>query len=159
MIKKCTSASMLFPLKRKLLLTVSQFLFYFLFFTVIFNSLGSGRSASLLNTVIIGAVNVIATFVAIFTVDRLGRRFLFLEGGIQMILSLTTTGIVIAVEFSKYSGDLPSASAIGILIVVCVFVSAFAWSWGPLGWLVPSEIQTLETRAAGKDHLYIFRVE
>ena len=116
---------------------------------MIFNSLGSGRSASLLNTVIIGAVNVVSTFVAIFSVDRLGRRFLFLEGGIQMIVSLTTTGILIAVEFSKYSGDLPSSVAIGILIVVCVFVSAFAWSWGPLGWLVPSEIQPLETRAAG----------
>jgi hypothetical protein len=30
-----------------------------------------------------------------------------------------------------------------------VYVAAFAWSWGPLGWLVPSEIQTLETRPAG----------
>ena len=29
------------------------------------------------------------------------------------------------------------------------FSAGFAWSWGPLGWLVPSEIQTLETRAAG----------
>lgn len=37
-----------------------------------------------------------------------------------------------------------------ICVNVCVCVAAgFAWSWGPLGWLVPSEIQTLETRAAG----------
>jgi len=35
------------------------------------------------------------------------------------------------------------------LVVICVFVAGFAWSWGPLGWLVPSEIQTMETRAAG----------
>ena len=28
-------------------------------------------------------------------------------------------------------------------------LAGFAWSWGPLGWLVPSEIQTLETRSAG----------
>ena len=39
--------------------------------------------------------------------------------------------------------------AIGLLVVICIYVSGFAWSWGPLGWLVPSEIQTLETRPAG----------
>ena len=54
---------------------------------ILFQSLGSGREASLLNTVIIGAVNVLSTLVAIFTSDRLGRRALFLEGGIQMIVA------------------------------------------------------------------------
>ena len=116
---------------------------------VLFSTLGSGRSASLLNTVIIGAVNVLATFVAIFTVDKAGRRRLFLVGGIQMVLALVCTGVLIGVEFGKYGTNLPQGTAIAILIVICVFVSAFAYSWGPLGWLVPSELQTLETRAAG----------
>ncbi|KAL4857034.1 H(+)/hexose cotransporter 2 [Chlorella vulgaris] len=116
---------------------------------VIFNSLGSGKSASLLNTVIIGAVNVVATFVSILSVDKFGRRFLFIEGGIQMAVAQIITGVVLAVEFPKYNNVLPSNVAIGVLIVICVFVAGFAWSWGPLGWLVPSEIQTLETRAAG----------
>jgi len=88
---------------------------------VIFNSLGSGRKASLLNTVIIGAVNVVSTFVAIFTVDRLGRRFLFLEGGFQMIIALVVTAITLGVEFSTYNtANLPSSVAIGVLIVICV---------------------------------------
>lgn len=39
--------------------------------------------------------------------------------------------------------------AIGVIVVICVYVAGFAWSWGPLGWLVPSEIQPLETRSAG----------
>ena len=34
--------------------------------------------------------------------------------------------------------------------MICLFVSAFAWSWGPLGWLVPSEILPLEVRSAGQ---------
>lgn len=117
---------------------------------VLFKSLGSGAEAALLNTVIVGAVNVLATLVAIFTVDRLGRRFLFIEGGAQMLVSMVVTAVVLGVEFSKYpDGVLPTGTAIGVLVVICVFVAAFAWSWGPLGWLVPSEIQTLETRAAG----------
>lgn len=117
---------------------------------VLFKSLGRGSESALLNTVIVGAVNVVATLVAIFTVDRLGRKFLFIEGGAQMLSSMIVTAVVLAVEFSKYpDGVLPTGTAIGVLVVICVFVAAFAWSWGPLGWLVPSEIQTLETRAAG----------
>ena len=39
------------------------------------------------------------------------------------------------VEFSKYNtSNLPSGVAWGILVVICFFVMAFAWSWGPLGW-------------------------
>ena len=33
---------------------------------------------------------------------------------------------------------------------VCVFISSLGWGWGPLGWLVPSEIQPLNTRSAGQ---------
>lgn len=36
-----------------------------------------------------------------------------------------------------------------VVVLVCVYVCAFAWSWGPLGWLIPSETFPLETRAAG----------
>ena len=103
-----------------------------------------------MNTCIVGAINVLSTFVGIFTVDRFGRRGLFMEGGIQMFIGQIITGAVLGVEFNTYSpSTLPKGTAIGVLIVICVYVSAFAWSWGPLGWLVPSEIQTLETRAAG----------
>ncbi len=117
---------------------------------ILFRSLGSGAESALLNTVIIGAVNVVATLVAIFSVDRLGRRFWFIEGGMQMAVSMTVTAIVLGVEFSKYpDGVLPSSVAIGVLVVISVFVAAFAWSWGPLGWLVPSEIHPIHTRSAG----------
>ena len=101
---------------------------------IIFNSLGSSRSTSLLNTVIIGVVNLVSTFIAIFTVDKLGRRKLFIEGGIQMVISMSITAIVLGVEFSKYdTSNLPEGVAIGVLVVICVFVAGFAWSWGPLG--------------------------
>ena len=62
---------------------------------ILFRSLGSGAESALLNTVIIGAVNVVATMVAIFSVDRLGRRFWFIEGGIQMGLSMIVTAVVL----------------------------------------------------------------
>lgn len=54
---------------------------------VLFKTLGFGNEASLMSAVITGGVNVVATFVSIFTVDKFGRKFLFLEGGVQMIIS------------------------------------------------------------------------
>lgn len=36
------------------------------------------------------------------------------------------------------------------LFLICAYVAAFAWSWGPLGWLVPSEICPLEIRSVGQ---------
>lgn len=47
-------------------------------------------------------------------------------------------------------GDLSKAQADILLFLICAYVAAFAWSWGPLGWLVPSEICPLEIRSAGQ---------
>jgi len=116
---------------------------------VLFKSLGSGAETALLNTVIIGCVNVVSTLVAIFSVDRLGRRFWFLEGGVQMCTSMIVVSAVLGAGFSSGATVLPEPMSIGVLVVICVFVAAFAWSWGPLGWLVPSEVHALSTRTAG----------
>lgn len=44
---------------------------------------------------------------------------------------------------------IPKPYAYLVLVFICIFVMGFAWSWGPLGWLIPSEIFPLETRTAG----------
>ena len=51
---------------------------------VLFSSLGRGATVALENTCIIGAVNVLSTLVAVFLVDRLGRKVLLIQGGIQV---------------------------------------------------------------------------
>lgn len=53
---------------------------------VLFKTLGFGDNASLMSAVITGGVNVIATSVSVFTVDKFGRRKLFLQGGSQMLV-------------------------------------------------------------------------
>lgn len=60
--------------------------------------------------------------------------------------------IFIALKFGV-SGDpgvLPKWYAIVVVMCICVYVAGFAWSWGPLGWLVPSEIFPLEVRSAAQ---------
>ena len=53
---------------------------------VLFKTLGFGDDASLMSAVITGVVNVVATMVSVYCVDKLGRKALFLEGGVQMII-------------------------------------------------------------------------
>ncbi|CAD6205618.1 unnamed protein product [Miscanthus lutarioriparius] len=101
---------------------------------VLFKTIGLGGDASLMSAVITGLVNIVATFVSIATVDGLGRRKLFFQ------------------EFGA-SGDgaaIPKNSAATVVAFICIYVAGFAWSWGPLGILVPSEIFPLEIRPAGQ---------
>eukprot|EP00798_Chlamydomonas_sp_ICE-L_P024848 gene24848-10505_t len=94
---------------------------------------GTGNESALLSTVIVGAVNVGSTLVALLLVEKLGRRFLFIAGGLQ---------------FNFEADSSSTAMATAIVAFICLFVAGFAWSWGPLGWLVPSEISPMEIRAA-----------
>ncbi|GLT30924.1 hypothetical protein SLA2020_056980 [Shorea laevis] len=118
---------------------------------VLFKTLGFGDDASLISTVISGGVNVLATIVSIYCVDRFGRRALFLEGGSQMIICQFAVGAMIAVKFGlNGDGVLSKIDANVLLLLICLYVAAFAWSWGPMGWLVPSEVCPLEIRSAGQ---------
>ncbi|WCJ23727.1 Sugar transport protein 13 [Euphorbia peplus] len=117
---------------------------------VLFDTVGFGSDASLYSAVITGAVNVVSTCVSIYSVDKLGRRVLLLEAGVQMFLSQVVIAIILGIKVTDHSDDLSKAFAILVVLMVCTFVSAFAWSWGPLGWLIPSETFPLETRSAGQ---------
>lgn len=48
------------------------------------------------------------------------------------------------------AAELPHWYAAVVVLFICIYVSAFSWSWGPLGWLVPSEIFPLEIRSAAQ---------
>ncbi|KAK7343583.1 hypothetical protein VNO77_12423 [Canavalia gladiata] len=117
---------------------------------VLFNTLGFKNDASLYSAAVTGAVNVLSTVVSIYSVDKLGRRMLLLEAGVQMFLSQFVIAIVIGMKVKDHSEDLSKGFAVLVVVMVCIFVSAFAWSWGPLSWLIPSEIFPLETRSAGQ---------
>ncbi|KAK7280151.1 hypothetical protein RJT34_25213 [Clitoria ternatea] len=117
---------------------------------VLFNTLGFKNDVSLYSAVIIGAVNCLSTLVSIYSVDRLGRRVLLLQAGFQMVLSQFVITIVIGMKVKDHYEDFSRGFAVLVVVMVCIFVSAFAWSWGPLSWLIPSEIFPLETRSAGQ---------
>ncbi|KAH8500364.1 hypothetical protein H0E87_015575 [Populus deltoides] len=115
---------------------------------VLFQTVGFGSDAALLSSVVTGLVNVLSTIVSVVLVDRVGRRALLLEACVQMLITQCIIGGVLMKDL-KTTGTLPNGDALVVVIMVCVFVAGFAWSWGPLGWLIPSETFPLETRTAG----------
>ena len=88
----------------------------------------------------IGVVNVLATFIAVGFVDRVGRRPLLLAGLVGMTLSLAGVGFAF-LAFDE-TGTQTGPSTVGIITVVCliVFIASFAFSLGPVVWTVINEI-------------------
>lgn len=57
--------------------------------------------------------------------------------------------IILGIKFGD-AQELSKSFSILVVVVICLFVVAFGWSWGPLGWTIPSEIFPLEIRSAGQ---------
>ncbi|XP_057443502.1 sugar transport protein 14-like [Lotus japonicus] len=116
---------------------------------VIFQTLGFGSEASLYSSTITSVALVLATLISMAFVDKFGRRAFFLEAGAEMIFCMVAMAIVLAVEFGK-GKQLSVGVSVFMVIVIFLFVLAYGRSWGPLGWLVPSELFPLEMRSAGQ---------
>jgi len=104
----------------------------------IFRNMGSSTDSSLVQTIIVGVVNLVFTVLAIFTVDRFGRKPLMIIGGVGMAISM------IALGFAFYFGKV----GIVALIFMLTYTAAFAMSWGPVTWVLLSEIFPNSIRSA-----------
>ncbi len=104
----------------------------------IFAAAGYGVSAIMMNIVITGLTNVVFTFVAIFTVDRIGRRPLLLIGSAGLALIYLLMG-------GAYWFHL---SGMALLVIVVLAIACYAMSLAPVMWVVVSEIFPNAVRGA-----------
>lgn len=96
----------------------------------IFESMGAAKDASMMQTVIMGLVNVIFTVVAIFTVDKWGRKPLLIVGSAGMAIGMFA---ISALAFNEIIG-------MGTLVFIIIYTASFMMSWGPITWVLISEI-------------------
>jgi len=96
----------------------------------IFESMGAAKDASMLQTVVMGLVNVIFTVIAIVTVDKYGRKILLMIGSIGMAVGMIA---ISGLAFAKVIG-------ISTLIFIIIYTASFMMSWGPITWVLISEI-------------------
>ena len=104
----------------------------------IFKSIGAGRDSAFTQTVSIGVVNLLFTFVAIEAVDRAGRRALLIVGSVVQVLALAAVGTLF----------LLGIGGLWLLGCLILFIAAFASAMGPVPWIVISEI--FPTRIRGQ---------
>lgn len=97
----------------------------------IFQVAGSAKGDSMMQALIVGMVNFLMTIVALWLVDRKGRKTLLLWGAVGMFVSLA----YLTIEFTK-----PVQNPIGVLIALLVYISFFAASFAPVMWVIISEI-------------------
>ncbi len=96
----------------------------------IFESMGAAKDASMLQTIIMGLVNVMFTVVAILTVDKWGRKPLLITGSIGMSIGMFA---ISALAFNNIIG-------ISTLVFIIIYTASFMMSWGPICWVLISEI-------------------
>ncbi|NDV64389.1 D-xylose transporter XylE [Bacteroides sp. 224] len=96
----------------------------------IFENMGATGDISMIQTVVMGIVNIIFTVVAIVTVDKFGRKPLLIIGSIGMMIGMVALSIL---SFMNLIG-------IGALIFIIIYTASFMMSWGPICWVLISEI-------------------
>ena len=106
----------------------------------IFEMAGASGTSALLQAVIIGSVNLIATAVALSIIDKFGRKKLMLVGSIGYILSLGATAVAFYIEIT---GPV-------VLVSLIVFIASHAFGQGAVIWVFLGEIFPNSVRARGQ---------
>lgn len=96
----------------------------------IFKNAGAGTDAAMLQTIIVGAINLLFTVVAILVVDKLGRKPLQIIGAVGMALSMFMLGASFYLQ----------RMGVFSLVSMMLYVASFAISWGPVVWVLLAEI-------------------
>jgi len=112
----------------------------------IFRNMGASTDSSLLQTIIVGVVNLTFTVVAILTVDKFGRKPLMIIGSIGMAVSMIALGFTFF--FGHTGGELTTGQGYAALIFMLLYTAAFAVSWGPVCWVLLAEIFPNSIRGA-----------
>ncbi|PPF63361.1 MFS transporter [Clavibacter michiganensis] len=121
----------------------------FYYSTTLWSSVGFKESDSLTISVITSVTNVAVTFVAIFLVDKVGRRPILLFGSVGMAVALGSMTLAFSqAQLVDGKPSLEGAWGIIALVGANLFVVAFGASWGPLVWVLLGEI--FPTRIRGR---------
>jgi MFS transporter, SP family, xylose:H+ symportor len=112
----------------------------------IFRNMGASTDSSLLQTIIVGLVNLAFTVVAILTVDKFGRKPLMIIGSLGMGISMLALGFTFF--FGQTGGNLSPLQGYSALAFMLIYTAGFAMSWGPVCWVLLAEIFPNSIRAA-----------
>src|SRR6056297_664828 len=122
----------------------------FYYGATLWQAAGFTEENALLQNVISGSVNVIFTFVAIALVDKVGRKPLLLVGALGQAIMLGVLALLFGTAGVDASGDLMLEGNNGIyaLLAANAYIAFFAFSWGPVMWVMLGEMFPNQFRGA-----------
>jgi len=109
--------------------------------TLFKTSLGMDGRMSLMMSLLLQVWYFLASFLTWYTIDRIGRRMLFISCAIGMCAVLVFEAVCVAVN--------NKSSNIAAVFWVFAFEAFFTWGWMATVWCYPAEIMPLKTRAKG----------
>lgn len=112
----------------------------------IFKMTGVGAESAMLQTVLVGGVNLILTMLALVVIDKLGRKKLMLIGSFGYIISLS----LVAWAFYTYGTNFNATGSWIVLGSLILFVASHAFGQGAVIWVFLSEIFPNKVRAKGQ---------
>ncbi|KAF2204785.1 general substrate transporter [Delitschia confertaspora ATCC 74209] len=119
--------------------------FFFYYGTTIFESVGLPNPY--VTSMILGGVNFGTTFPGLYIVERFGRRPALITGGLWMFMCFMVFSSL--GHFALDQEDPSRTQSIGYVMIVftCLFIAAFAMTWGPIVWALVGEIYPSRYRA------------
>ncbi|TVY84680.1 Galactose transporter [Lachnellula suecica] len=121
--------------------------FFFYYGTTIFRS--TGISNSYITSIILGSVNVAATIGGLWIIKNCGRRISLMVGAAVMCGCFLVYSFVGHFALDPSAPDSTPAAGAILIVFTCIFIAAFATTWGPLVWAVVGELYPARYRASG----------
>ena len=111
---------------------------------------GFTEASALLTNVVNGSVNVLFTFVAIALIDRVGRKPLLLVGSLGQALMLGIMAVIFGTAAQGGAGNLDMQGNQGLIALIAAngYIAFFAFSWGPIMWVMLGEMFPNKFRGA-----------
>jgi sugar porter (SP) family MFS transporter len=122
----------------------------FYYGAVLWQAAGASEQEALLINLLTGAVNILATFLAIGLIDRVGRKPLLITGSIGMLATLLVIAGIFATTHTGTDGRpvLSQLAAVIGLSAANLYILAFGVSWGPVMWVLLGEMFPNRLRGA-----------
>lgn len=122
----------------------------FYYGATLWQAAGFTEENALLQNVISGSVNVLFTFVAIALVDKVGRKPLLLIGALGQAVMLGVLAMLFGTAGVSANGDLMLEGNNGLfaLLAANAYIAFFAFSWGPVMWVMLGEMFPNQFRGA-----------
>jgi len=114
----------------------------FYYGSVLWQAAGFTEADALLTNVIIGGVNIGFTILAIFLVDRIGRKRLLLIGGLGQAVMLLLLAVIFTISAGEAAQGMEMSGSMGIMALLAAigFIAFFGLTWGPVMWVMLGEM-------------------